>query len=162
MAQYRSEEVEQYSVAEQPAGLGVGIFNPGGIQAESGFVPVLPSSDTTPGLAFSILEELGARTRGDVGMMARSDSEQWQLEGGAEAGVGAGAGLGDRGTVRVDIPAQVSPVLYPRTPHQLPSLQRSLHLPDQPHLLDQPADKNSADFHSFSRHIPTIVNSYKT
>jgi len=139
---------------KQPTRSEVGVFNPGGIEPESGFVPVLPSDGNSPGLAFSIFDDYEEQYDDSITMMDRSDLGYQMLE---------PTDSGDRGNVAVDIPAQVLPYM-PR------SIQRSLYVeaaenkitgrhavidstPKQfearnKKIKSDPVD-NSADFHSF-------------
>ena len=144
----------------------LGVFNPGSIESESGFVPVMPANGNTPSLAFSIYDDgdydaVGAGA-GDT-LMQRSDSSHGLLADSLDTDAG------DRGHVAVNIPAPVLPYV-PR------AIQRSLDVetPQRNEVVGQDpwdavivkntghhvdtaqypdvyprSSQNSADFHSF-------------
>ena len=142
-----------------------GVFNPGSIESESGFVPVMPPDGNAPSLAFSIFDDNPEHEDHAVhSLMERSDTGVHLMDARL-------TDTGDRGHVVVNIPAPVLPYV-PR------SISRSLNVAqlsrnavaeedpwdeviiknainhaevDTPQYPDihHRSSQNSADFHSF-------------
>ena len=109
-----AEPLTTKKYSQKQSNLEVGVFNPGSIESESGFVPVLPSTGNAPSLAFSIFDgsEYDYNDDNDK-LMERSDTGYTILEDDI-------TDTGDRGNVVVNIPAPVLPYV-PR------SISRSLN-----------------------------------
>ena len=99
--------------------LEVGIFNPGSIESESGFIPVMPPDGNAPSLAFSIFDDNDDYEDYEVDtLMERSDTGISMMD-------SIVTDTGDRGNVVVNIPAPVLPYV-PR------SISRSLDVAPSP------------------------------
>ena len=110
--------------------LEVGIFNPGSIESESGFIPVMPPDGNAPSLAFSIFDDNDDYEDYEVDtLMERSDTGVSMMN-------PMVTDTGDRGNVVVNIPAPVLPYV-PR------SLSRSLDVAQPPRNVV--TEKNSWD-----------------
>ena len=66
---------------KDPHGIGIGVFQDGGLISESGFRPILPSDNNSPILAFSVYENQEQETQVDTAM-ERMDSFQVNTDGG--------------------------------------------------------------------------------
>ena len=116
----------------------VGVFNPGSIESESGFVPVVPSNGNSPGLAFSIFDD-NQEYENYADLIDRSGTVYDLLDALDEeyADMADVTDVGDRGKVVVDIPAQVLPYV-PR------AISRSLDVsPDKNELQEMYAKQKS-------------------
>ena len=99
--------------------LEVGTFNPGSIESESGFRPVMPPDGKAPSLAFSIFDDNDDYDDYEVDtLMERSDTGMTMMD-------PMVTDNGDRGNVVVNIPAPVLPYV-PR------SISRSLDVAQPP------------------------------
>lgn len=96
----------------------IGVFNPGSIESESGFVPVMPANGNTPNLAFSIYDDDDSGEYLDEYEYydESSDRMDYKID---------TADTGDRGNVVIPIPAPVLPYV-PR------SMSRSLDMVSAP------------------------------